>query len=277
MISTRKRAAAIFRIFREFAILVGVLYAAFSFIFRFSNLQSIGLGLVIAIAVDWASSRKPPEQPQFNSHRLSIQFNLFPMLMDLGLIHSEEDWKSLPGERPSHRLWEANSIYHHSVIAYVINNAPRLVHFPILQYYTEEWHFDIALENLRRGDRFMGWAPEVFIKPSSRGGLQGYHIGLRVNERWWKDQKSSVPPGVVLHEDAEWNFGTVRLTLAVLPWQITHAYYGEVGKNHQTEIKALVAKNAWQNEDLGGEEVGYFGESYEHKYARVWAQHLFPY
>ena len=275
--SKKERAAAIFKIFRNFALVVVGLYLAFSFLFHFSDIQALGLALVIAFAIDWASTRKPPEQARFNPHRLSIQLNLYPILTDLGLIHSEEDWKGLLGDRPSHRIWEANSIYHHSVVAYVLNNAPRLMHYPVLQYYTEEWHFDIPLENLRRGDRFMGSAPEVFIKPSSKGDLQGYHIGLRVNEHWWKDQKPSVLPGVVLYEDAEWNFGTIRLTLAVLPWEITHVYYREVDRNHQAEIKALVSKHAWKNEDLGGEEIGYYGESYEHKYALVWAQHLIPY
>ena len=80
-------------------------------------------------------------------------------------------------------------------------------------------------------------------------------------------------PQKPIHEDKEWNFGTVRLTVAVLPYDITDAYYRQTGRDHQA-VKELVAKSGWKNTDLGHAEIGYFGESYEHKYARIWAQHL---
>jgi hypothetical protein len=45
-------------------------------------------------------------------------------------------------------------------------------------------------------------------------------------------------------------------------------------QGHQARVKECVAKSGWTNSDLGGMEIGYFGESYEQKYAIVWAQHL---
>ena len=267
----------IFKVLAKFAAIVVALYVAFSFVFHFTDLQAIGLALVIALATDWASSRKSPGQASFTPHRLGIQFNLYPMLKDLDLIDGEEQWETLIGEAPSPRVWDKRSVYHHTVSAWVIGTDPTLIHFPVLQFYTEQWKFDITLEDLHKAttDSLQWpWHPEVFIRPSTGSGHSGYHIGIRVKEQWWKSHKSSAAEGVVLHEDGEWNFGTVRLTLAVLPWEITHVYYRGFEREHQARIKALVGKLGWKNEDLGGDEIGYFGESYEHKYALIWAQHL---
>jgi hypothetical protein len=272
--SKKDLVVTMFKILAKFAAIVGGLYVAFTFVFHFGDLQALGLALVIAIATDWASSRKPPQQASFTPHRLGFQFYLYPMLKDLGLTDSEEQWKALIGEAPSARVWDKKSVYHHSVSAWVIGTDPRLIHYPALQFYTGEFKFDIKLEDLPKVSSQWTWHPDVFVGPGLGSEHSGYHIGIRVNERWWESQKSSVAPGVVLHEDKEWNFGTVRLTLAVLPWEITHVYYREVGRNHQAGIKALIGKLGWTNEELGGPEIGYFGESYEHKYASVWAQHL---
>ena len=275
--SKKDRIVAISKALAKFAAIVVALYAAFSFVFHFTALQALGLALVIALATDWASSRKPPQQASFTPHRLGIQFNLYPMLKDLDLIDGEEQWGALIGEAPSPRVWDKRSVYHHAVSAWVIGTDPTLIHYPLLQFYTEQWNFDIKLEDLHKATTDSlrwPWQPEVFIRPWTGNGHAGYHIGIRVQEQWWKSHKSSLATGVVLHEDREWNFGTVRLTLAVLPWEITHVYYREADREHQTRIKALVGKAGWKNEDLGGDEIGYFGESYDHKYASVWAQHL---
>jgi hypothetical protein len=258
----------------KFAFTVGLLYAAFSFLFHFGDTQALGLGLAFAIAIDFAASKKPPQQASFTPHRLSIRFHLYPMLMDLGLIAGDEQWKALCGDPPSPRLWEENSVYHHSISAFVIGTDPGLIHFPVLQFYSEYWKFDIKLNGIQRAGSVWPWSPEVFVGPGHGGNHRGYHIGIRVQEKWWETTKPSVPPGVVLYEDKEWNFGTVRLTLASLPYEVTHTYYRATARDHQETVKELVAKSGWSNTDLGGAEIGYFGESYEHKYATIWAQHL---
>jgi len=217
-----------------------------------------------------ASAKKPPEQAAFTRHRLILQFHLYPLLMDLGLITGEDDWKSLIGDAPKGGLWQPNSVYHGSISAFVLGTNPDLIHFTDLRYYTEQLKLDVTLEGIKIPSTYRLWSPEAFIKP----GRGGYHIGLRVNDNWWETAKGGIPAGVVLHEDKEWNFGTVRLSLAVLPYEITHAYYRETASGHQTQVKELVAKTGWANTELGGPEIGYFGEGYDHKYATVWAQHL---
>lgn len=277
MTSLKDRAVIIFKSLATLAAIIGGLYAVFSLIFHFSIAQALGLAIVITLVADWASSRKPPQQAAFTPHRLGIQFNLYPMLTDLGLIDGEEEWKALIGGAPSPRVWDKRSVYHHAVSAWVIRTDPTLIHYPVLQLYSEQWKFDIKLEELHKtttDSLQWPWHPGVFIRPWTGSGHSGYHIGIQVNEKWWKLHKSALPAVIVLHEDAEWNFGTVRLTLAVLPWEITHVYYRGYDREHQVRIKALVGKLGWKNEILGGDEIGYFGESYEHKYAVIWAQHL---
>jgi len=266
---------AIAKVLAKLGATVAVFYAAFSFLFHFGDSQALGLGLAFALATDFAASKKPQQQAAFTRHRLSIHFHLYPMLIDLGLIDgADEQWKSLTGDAPSVRTWEQNSVYHHSISAFVIATDPGLIHYPVLQFYSEEWKFDIKLFGLKKGDSQWPWSPDVFIQPGHGGGHLGYHIGIRVNEKWWETNRPSVGAGVVLYEDKEWNFGTVRLTLAVLPYEVTHTYYRETGLDHQATVKELAAKSGWVNTDLGGAEIGYFGEGYEHKYATVWAQHL---
>ncbi len=258
----------------KFSLTVGLFYAAFSFLFHFGHSQALGLGLAFVLAMDYASSKKPQQQSAFTRHKLSIQFYLYPMLMDLGLIDGDEQYKALSGDAPLGRVWANNSVYHHFIAAFVIATDPELVHYPAWQHYSEAWKFDIKLDGIKRADSGWPWSPDVFIKPGHGGGHLGYHIGIRVNEKWWEANKPSVGAGVVLYEDKEWNFGTVRLTLAVLPYEVTHTYYRQTERGHQARVKECVAKSGWTNSDLGGVEIGYFGESYEQKYATVWAQHL---
>src|SRR5215475_5318796 len=99
------------------------------------------------------------------------------MLTDLRLIDGDEQWKSLAGDVPSHLLWEQNSVYHHAITAYVIGTDPGLIHYPVLQFYSEQWKFEIKLDGLTKVDSNWAWSPDVFIKPDIGGGHHGYHIG----------------------------------------------------------------------------------------------------
>lgn len=268
--STKAALKAIAKMLGKFALMVFLFWAAFSYVFHFGDSQALGLGFAFAIAIDLASARKPPEQATFTRHRLIVEFHLYPMLMELGLIESDDEWKALIGEAPKAGFWQSNSVYYGGITAYVLATNPDLIHFTGLRYYAEQLELDVTLEGIKHPSTYSPWSPVVFIKP----GTGGYHIGLRVNEKWWETAKGGIPTGVVLDEDKEWNFGTVRLSLAVLPYEITHTYYRTTASGHQAQIRELVAKTGWTNTELGGPEVGYFGEGYDHKYASVWAQHL---
>jgi hypothetical protein len=273
--STMTAVKVLAKLLGKFALTVLLFWAAFSFLFHFGEAQALGLGLAFALAIDLAATRKPPEQAAFTPHRLILQFHLFPMLMDLGLIAGDEEWKSLIGDEPHAALWEPNSVYHRSIRAFVLGTSPDIIHFTDLRFYSGQLKLDVTLEGITLPSTYRMWSPEVFIKP----GRGGYHIGYprerhRVNDNWWETAKGKIAAGVVLEEDKEWNFATVRLSLAMLPYETTHTYYRETASGHQAAIKELVVKTGWTNSALGGPEIGYFGESYDHKYATVWAQHL---
>lgn len=245
-------------------------WLAFAFVFHFGNVQALGLGLAFALAIDLATARKAPEQASFTRHCLRLEFHLFRMLTDLRLIHGDEEWKTLIGGAPTPGLWERNSIYYSSISAYVLATSPGLVHFTNFNLYKEQWMVDVKLEGIEMSSQSIAWSPDVFVKP----GKGGHHFGIRVNKNWWKTAKEQVLPGIVLAEDIEYEFGTVRLSLAVLPYEITHTYYRETTRDHQVSVNEVVVESGWENQQLGGAEIGYFGEGYEHKYATVWAQHF---
>ncbi len=79
---------------------------------------------------------------------------------------------------------------------------------------------------------------------------------------------------VVLDENIEYNFGRVRLTLAVLPYDTFHEFYINADRDQQKRVNAIVAEHGWSNEALGGAEIGYYGEEYKHKYMTLWTQVL---
>ena len=247
-------------------------YAALCSVFHFSRSQSLGLALALSIAIDVAISRKSSELARFTPHRLSVQFHAYPALLDLGLIVSDEQWKEFLERSPDTESWGPNSALYRFVVAYVIGANPPLIHYPSLRLYTERWLVEHKLEAIQLMNAVANrtWAPELYVKP----GLGGHHIGVRVNQEWWEQQRGDVKSGIVLNEDREYQFGTMRLCLAILPFDTSAAYYGDVGRNHQSELKERVSKSGWKNEPLGHPEIGYFGEGYEHRYATVWAQHL---
>ncbi len=251
---------------------VSIFAVILAFAFDFRTAQAIGLGLAFALAIDLAASRKTPEQAKFTPHRLSIQFHVGHTLLDLGLLPSDEQWKTLIQSIPESEVWNAQSVYRRFVVGYVIGRDPKLIHYPDLRMYTENWQLDFKLEDVTSGDTdsLWVWHPELYVKL----GRGGYHLGVRVNEKWWEANRASVAQGVVLQENKEYQFGTVRLCLAVLPYDITATYYRDTPRDHQEALKEQVAKHGWENKDLGYAEVGYFGESYTHKYATVLAQHL---
>lgn len=268
--SNRALAIGLAKKLGRFALTILLFWAAFSFLFHFGDVQALGLALAFAFSIDLALARKPPKQAAFTPHPVSLRFHIFPMLRDLQLITGDAEWKSLIGKAPHAGLWEANNVYYRAVSAFVIGTDPGLIHFPDRRFYAEQLKLDVTFGGLKILSTYRFWSPDVFIKP----GRGGYHIGLRVNDNWWEVIRSTIEAGVVLHEDKESNFGTILLSLAVLPYEITNAYYQQTASGHQATIKELVAKTGWVNTELGGSEVGYFGESYDHTYANARVQRL---
>jgi hypothetical protein len=258
------------RLFAKFILTVAVLWAVFYYFCDFTNTQSWVLGFAFVTAVDIAAGRKTTEEKFFVPHRLMFQLNMFPMLADLGLVEDGDAYRALAGPAPQEPMgiWSNEHLFHsRPIVVYVLSSTPELVHLPWMFSYSEQLDLDMKLERIKMPAIYV-WSPEVFI----RRWMGCYAIGLRVKDDWWKERKAHVPGGVVLDEDREWNFGTVRLTLARLPLQAVRSLYTPVGPKYQETVKEVVEKDGWKNEALGGSEIGYFGEGYDHKYGIVWVQ-----
>lgn len=255
----------------KFAAYVAVFWAAFRFIFDFSNRQAVGLGLVIAIAIDLAASRKCG-RPEFWPYVIGIYPHVGRMLVDIGLV-TEHQFHAATKDKPPFRPWTDQHLFHYEIRAWVIGWDPDtqrdLIHFANIGIYTTRLELDFPIEQFRQGDRWpgIGWTPEFFFRPSANGG---YAFGLRVGEKWWKENKANVAAGLVLHEDHEYNFGQVRLTLAILPAQVFRAFYVRQAADHQDRLKEIVGERGWTQERRGGGEIPSYGESYDHKYVHVW-------
>lgn len=257
----------------KFAAYVTVFWAAFRFIFDFSNVQAFGLGLAISIAIDLAASRKGPASTPFCPYMFGFYPHVGRMLIDIGLV-TDEEFKAIAHDVPPYQPWSGKHLLHYPIRAFVISCEPdtkaEVIHYPELSYYSTRLEVEIGIEPFKRPGRFFEWTPEFFINSS----LRGYGFGIRVNEEWWKENKAKVAAGTVLDENHEYNFGQVRLTLAILPYEVVNKFYIAPAPGLEERVKEIVAKQGWTNESRGGGEIPYHGENYEHKYVEVWTNDL---
>src|ERR1039458_5383227 len=260
------------RVLGKFAAYVAGFWAAFRFIFDFSNAQAFGLGLTISIAIDLAASRKGSAST-FRPYMWGIYPYIGRMLIDLGLV-TDEEFKAISKDVPPYQPWSNKHMFHYPIRAFVISCEPdtkaEVIHYPELGYYSTRLYVDIRIEPFKLVVRSYEWTPELFIK----GSFGGYSFGIRVHEEWWKENKARVAAGVVLEEDHEYNFGRVRLMLAILPYLVMNEFYIPPAPGHEDRVKEVVAKHGWTNESRGGGEIPYYGEDYEHKYVKVWTNDL---
>lgn len=255
--------------FRAIAIFLAYLAgfsAAFRYIFQFSGLQALGLGLALAIAIDIAGSRR--KEKTFRPYFVRVYPELRLMLTDLGLA-TEDELKSAVKNVAPFRPWADEHIFHYAIRAFVISYEPEsmndVIHFPDVGFYSTRLEVEIKIDAVKKVGTYRAWSPEFFIGLSS----EGYAFGIRVLEEWWKENKARVAPGVVVDENHEYNFGRVRLALAVLPYQVKTEFYVPVGKGHQEALKNLITPKGWTIAALGGGEIPYYGEEYKHKYVSV--------
>ena len=69
-------------------------------------------------------------------------------------------------------------------------------------------------------------------------------------------------------------FGTVRLTLALLPAEVFHEYFIDVARDYRERVKETTKAAGWHHEILGGGELPYYGDQFKHKYMTTWVQDL---
>lgn len=244
-------------------------------VFDFSDRHALGLALIFALIVsELRGMQKTPTSFRFRPHQVKFHPHLYPMLLDLGFVKDADEYQALVGEGKPWHPWSDTHIFFHWVRAYVITydegSQDRLIHFPELSFYSNKLEFGAQLKPIYQVGELGEWAPELFVKP----WFDNYRIGIRAKEKWWNENKAKIAPGLVLHEDKEYQFGTVRLTLALLPATVFHEYFIDVSRDYGEHVKETAKAAGWKHEMLGGGDLPYYGDQFEHKYMTVWLQDL---
>ncbi len=104
-------------------------------------------------------------------------------------------------------------------------------------------------------------------------GGEGYNIGIRVPDSWWKSLKETCPKP--LSEKADWDCGQVELVLATLPYREFSEYWEPAQWNNrqlserltelQPEREQCLSKFGWKKkaaEDSESEWPGSIGHTY---------------
>jgi hypothetical protein len=119
------------------------------------------------------------------------------------------------------------------------------------------------------------WArlPQVYFK----GGIDGYELGLEVQDDWWKHLCESAEIGELSKIKTYRNHlcGTTRLTVATLPYSELNIYYHDVWDSVDRWIEWEKVRNkqleahGWKREDGGDSEIRDPWSNIKHKYFTV--------
>lgn len=252
------------------------IYLALVFVFDFSNRHAIGLICLIEMTT-WAYNKRSKNRSRFTPYRLIFYPQIYNMLQAVGFNLSAEDYRALAGEVPPIQAWDSTHIFHYGLSAVVVSHdletGTQVIHWTNSRGYSTTFEHNERLNGPTIGSAHAEWQPEFFIKPSS----DGYRLGIRVLDGWWKQIKPTLgDPSAILHEETEWNFGRVKLTLAIMPFEITSQFFrgDHPGPKVQEALEAMFLSQHWEIDQLGNAEIGYFGEEYKNRYIRIWAQAL---
>jgi hypothetical protein len=226
-------------------------------------------------------------------YRVCIRLHIERMLFDLGLVTAE--WESPYPESglppypwtPLHTLSWGYGI---NAVVLSSDSSPKLVHWTGPNFYTKRIEYSQRLDFLKFPhpilkdlDPESEWSPEFFF----RRELDGYHIGIRVLNDWWSDNKERLEmTGIVksIDDSDEADGGRTRITLAILPDKVFYPldFKRQTEKAKQKrieEIKKELPLAGWKVEapwsPWGEREIGINGEAeYVSDYAEVCLRHL---
>jgi hypothetical protein len=231
------------------------------------------LAVAFLIAIVFPEVQQKIASRTFAPHEMYITPHIGVMLLDLGLV-TESEWQSLVGPRPPLTPWTSLHPVHYSIHAVVLSEdtfGDKVVHWTGLSKYTRRIRFESRLDFIKFPHKFTDWSPDFFVNP----GSHGYELGISVNDEWWKSNAERLEPRSIIQRiNHEHDIGRVELSLAVLPYEVFHRFYVDWSKDLEQKIKQKVASTGWKAEELGNSEIGYFGESYDNKYAEVWLRAL---
>jgi hypothetical protein len=207
---------------KAIAIFVLKAIAAGAFLYFVGDLSlrsCLAIVVLVALTWPWVQQEIPPT---FSPFQLALTPNIGLMLIDLGLV-TDEEWNPLVGDAPPLFPWTSLNLVHYGVNAAVLSSDPNgdyLVHWNSRNqhnFYTSRIATNVRLEFLKVPGRWGGSSPDFYM----RSGRDGYEIGITVLDEWWKVHEERLSKsGIIKEQHREWNFGTIRLTLAVLPYRV---------------------------------------------------------
>jgi hypothetical protein len=224
-------------------------------------------------------------------YRVCIRPDIERMLFDLGLVTAEWERPYPKSGLPSYPWTPLHTLYS-GITAVVLSSdsSPKLVHWTGPNLYTKRIEYSQRLDFLKfphpiLKDKFgdSDWSPEFFF----RGELGGHHIGIRVLNDWWSDNKEKLEKtGIVknIDDSDEADGGRTRITLAILPNDVFYPldFKRQTEKAKQKrieEIKKELPLAGWKVEapwsPWGQREIGTDGQAnYVCDYAEVWIRLL---
>lgn len=224
--------------------LAGVgLYLLFLYAGNFSQRQSLVLALVLIFVVDQLHgvTKLLLNKPHFTPFCVSVVPKWRPLLSDLKLLNSDDEWKrfndACQGSPASG--YKACGGFMFTVIGQHSGfELPGLTYWNDHKVFTNGLEFsesiiakenDLELGGLEEEHPFFScpkWSdlPRVFLQP----GIHGYELGLEVQSDWWKDLCNRGETGTLAKIDRDTNelCGTTKLALATLPYSAFVEYLG---------------------------------------------------
>ncbi|MBB5316834.1 hypothetical protein [Tunturibacter empetritectus] len=230
-------------------------------------LTGLSIAIFLPLYLPWSSSNKV-DISHFTPHIIDLNPHIASMLIDLGLI-TDEKWKQLVSEDVARKPWDGLSFAVHGIRGVVLSvdpNGDNVVHWTGWDYYTTQTMIEVPLDFVQFSGAYFPWSPRFFF----RTGKGGYHLGIEVNDTWLKEKRKDLEQsGIVKEFDTDYRFGTTRLTLDVLPPDVFWKFYREHDKKQWEAAKQKAISSGWKPEEIGIEEIGYFGDRYEGKYGTV--------
>ncbi len=216
----------------------------------------------------------------------AFTFTLHPqvgrMLIDLGYIDEDALKETKITDRSD--PWSGAYLESFGVTGYAMQRSADgwpIVHWPELKSYTEGIGFHRQLEFMETSkNEFLSDAPGCFCRAAKNGGLA---FGISVKDEWWKANSDAVTAkGIVIHVDRKYHFGTVDLTMAVLPRLLEHQFSGPQfitdSGTHKKQTQALMnelQEHGWCEESREYEESWMQSPLiYKHPYATVYMNRL---
>lgn len=233
---------------------------------------SLSIVIFLPLYLPWNSSNMI-DISNFTPFVIDFSPHVGIMLFDLGLI-SEDKWKESMQQTDIPSTFSGSSLAQNGARCVVLSMRPdgdHTCHWPLWNYYTSSYEFEVKLDFINFSGRYSPWSPGFFFRHS----IDGYHLGIEVREDWWKENRERLEKtGKIKKVENEHRFGTVRISLAIFPSSTFWPFYRAYDKSMREKINSDALAKGWKPDTMGHAEIGYFGDSFTSEYADIYLRFL---